>query len=105
MNRYSGVIGIRRPPVEVEPGIFEDVIEEVAITGSIYRRPARWAIGETAQDTLQMNQVISVVAPENIQNSLDGIVYATYQGRRWAVRSIEYNRPRLELSLGGTYNA
>jgi hypothetical protein len=105
MNRYSGAIGIRKPAVQTSPGIFEVVVEEILVTGNIYRKPIRWSAGEAAQDTLQMNQVVSVIAPESVQTKLDDIIYVTYQGIKWTVRSIEYSRPRLDLSLGGKYHA
>ena len=105
MNRYSGVIGVRGEPVETSPGIFDDGLFEVHVTGKVYRKHSRWSQGEASQDEIQINHVIKFIPTDSILSNLDGVAYATYQGTKWVVRSLEYNRPSLEISLGGVYNA
>lgn len=104
MSRYSGAIGIKNQSVETD-GIVDTTIEEIPVTGTIYKKAMSWSVGEASQNKLQSNQTISVIAPESVQNRLDGIVYATYLDIKWSIKSMEYIRPRLRLTIGGTYNA
>jgi hypothetical protein len=105
MNRYSGVLGIRQDAIETSPGVWEAPILEVSVKGEIFRKSLRWSVGNSAQDKLQANQVIRVVIPQTVVDNLDKLIYATFEGRKWAIRGIEYERPNLEASLGGVYNA
>ena len=104
MSRYSGALGIRTDNVETSPGIFEDSIEEIRITGDIYLKSARWRSGESAQDELSANQTVSFIAPESVKSRLDAVVYITWMGKKWSIQSLEYMLPRLQISLGGLYN-
>jgi len=47
---------------------------------------------------------LSIITPEDSIINFTEVVYIWWQGRKWSVRSIEYKRPRIELTLGGLYN-
>lgn len=103
MGRYSGVIGIKGSAVEVEPGVFKKTIIELPITGSIFRRRMFWSTDSVQQDQLRAGQTISFVAPSDLKNNASEVVYATFQGRKWTVTSVDYKPPRIEITLGGLY--
>ncbi len=104
MSRYNGKLGVRLPPVETEPGILTQDIVELDITGDIFLSKLRWQSGELLQDTVTANHTISCIVPEELESNFGGVVYATWQNQKWSVRTIEYNRPRIVMSLGGIYN-
>lgn len=103
MSRFRGPIGINRGPREIAPGIFEAIIEEVTVNGEMRNLSARWS-QQSANESLVAKHVLSVVTPEKSDIDFNAVVYIEWQGRQWSVTSIQYNRPRVELTLGGLYN-
>lgn len=104
MTKFRGFIGLNRGAVETsDPGIYEETIEEVEVTGEIRNIGARWqnaGLGET----VSARHVLSILTPEDSIIKFTEAVYIWWQNRKWAVVSIEYKRPRVELGLGGLYN-
>jgi hypothetical protein len=103
MSKFWGPIGINRGFQETGPGIIDNVIEEVYVKGEIRNVKASWS-QQTMNDTLQARHLLSVVTPEDSEIDFNEVVYIVWQGHKWAVTSIQYNRPRVELTLGGLYN-
>ena len=103
MSRFRGLIGIKRDHVETDPGVFVPNIEEIEVTGEIRGQGARWQNAEQ-RDTVSAKHVLSIVTPEDRIVEFTEVVYIWWQGRKWSVTSIEYKRPRIELSIGGLYN-
>lgn len=104
MDRYSGRLGIRIDSVEIEPGIFDNTIYEIPITGKILRQNMRWTAGELSQDSINAGHTISLVASDTLLEQLVNVVYATLYGRKWVVRSVERAYPRVNLVLGKVYD-
>jgi hypothetical protein len=103
MTKFRGSIGIDRGSVETSPGIFEPSIEEVEVTGEMRNMSARWQDHEQ-RDTVSARHVLSIVTPEDSIIDFAEVVYIIWQSQKWSVRSIQYKRPRIELTLGGKYN-
>jgi hypothetical protein len=103
MSKFWGPIGIKRDQVETAPGIFEESIEEVEVAGEMRNLKARWQ-GHEMRDTVSARHVLSIVTPEDSIIDFTEVAYVVWQGRKWSVVSIEYKRPRIELTLGGLYN-
>ena len=74
------------------------------MTGDVFVKAARWNGGELQQDTITSGQVVSaIVDPANIPIFWDA-VYLTWEGRKWTVTTVTYDRPRMEFTLGTVYN-
>ena len=104
MTRYSGEVGIRDNPIETSPGVWEEVITSIPISGRIDRKPMRWSAGERSQENVKINHIISFISPETLFAKFSNAVYATYQGSKWTVVTIDYFEKRIRLGLGGLYN-
>lgn len=104
MSKYSGFIGIKRPPEEVEPGMFKPVLEEKEIRGELFYKGSRWTTGEHSQSSLTVNHTVSVIASKSLLKDAGLAVYLTWQDRKWSIRSVEYSPPRVQFVLGGLYN-
>lgn len=102
--RFSGQIGIRREPIEVEPGRFIPVIDEITITGKVITQRARFSGASISQDTASVNQVVSFILPEALIDTFNSIVYVVWQRKKWSVSNVEYLRPRVNVTFGGLYN-
>ena len=103
MTKFRGPIGIDRGAEEISPGIFEPSIDEVEVTGEMRNLAARWQNHEQ-RDSVSARHVLSIVTPESSIINFTEVVYILWQSRKWSVVSIEYKRPRIELTLGGLYN-
>jgi len=103
MSRFWGSIGISRGPVETAPGVFKQNIEEVSVTGEMRQLHLRWPQAGM-REGLSAKHVLSVVTPEDSVIDFTEVVYIVWQSRKWSVTSIQYKRPRVELTLGGLYN-
>jgi hypothetical protein len=103
MARYWGVIGINRGPVQTSPGILTPKIEEVQVSGEMRQERLNWPQAGM-REGLSARHVLSVITPEDSDIDFTEAVYISWQGRKWSVTSIQYKRPRVELSLGGIYS-
>lgn len=103
MARFWGIVGLNRGTQEVAPGILKEVIEEVEVKGDIYLNRGSWP-NAGARTGISVNHVLSVVTPEDSDLELTEAVYVIWQKRKWAVQSIAFKRPRVDLTLGGLYN-
>lgn len=104
MSRFKGVVGLRGDPVETKPGIFVESISERVFRGELRNNNVRWRSGELAQDSVSANHVVSIIGPESLLSDFSGAVYVVWQSRKWTVKSMQYIRPRLNLTLGDLYN-
>ena len=100
--RYSGYIGIQDQPIETSPGMFKFQIREVRVNGDLYTKRTSWPNAQMSGASLGMT--FSMVTPESDDINFTDVLYFVYQNRKWAVTSIEYDRPRVKLNLGGLYN-
>jgi len=103
MSKFRGTIGIAREYEEVDVGVYSPTIEEVEITGEMRNQAARWPAHKQG-DSISAKHVLSIVTPESSVIDFTEVVYVIWQSQKWSVVSIQYKRPRIELTLGGIYN-
>jgi len=101
--RFHGVIGYGGT-VETAPGVWDDVITELNYRGDVVRNTRRYSEGESVNDDLSVSNSISVVADDYALNHFFEIRYVRWAGTLWKVLTVEVERPRLILRLGGVYN-
>lgn len=103
MARFHGLIGYGET-VETRPSIWELVINEKAYTGDVVKNISRNEKAENLNDDINVSNQISVVADPYAYENFHKIKYVDWMGTLWKVTSIEVDRPRLKLSIGGVYN-
>jgi len=103
MNKYYGKIGYGIS-VETAPGIWTQSITERFYYGDILRSSHRWETGTSANDDLNVNNQISILADAFAYEHAHTIRYASFMGTLWKVTNIEIQSPRLILTFGGEYN-
>ena len=103
MGKFHGSIGFASSANSV-PGVFTEVITEREYTGDILRTSQRWQQGQNLNDNLTLSTRISIVADQFAFLNLSTIKYATWAGVNWSVTTVEHQRPRLILTLGGVFN-
>lgn len=104
MARFFGAVGFAEENVEIRPGVFVDVIVEHSYKGDVVRNSRRFQDGFTIVDGIFLDNDILIVANTYANEHVDAMRYVVWRGKRWEISSVEIQRPRLRLRLGGVYN-
>jgi hypothetical protein len=103
MAKFYGAIGFGHA-VETAPGVYEDVITERTYYGDVIRNSRQLQeVGNVNPDIAVQNS-ISIVADAYATENFIAMRYISWTGVLWTVQSVEVQRPRLLLRLGGVYN-
>lgn len=104
MTRYSGVIGYAEQ-ADWNNGVWEnDRVVERHYYGDVQKLSRNLQNGSSVLPDITVSNTISVIADAYAYNNFANIKYVMWAGTRWSVSSIEVNRPRINLTLGGVYN-
>lgn len=102
--RWYGKIGYDVTE-ETRPGIWETRPVERYYYGDVIRNTGRWSMtSESTNGSMSVNNQISVVADPYAYEHFHHIRYVEFMGDICDVTSIEVQRPRLILTIGGVYN-
>lgn len=103
MAKYYGKIGFVET-VQTAPGVYMEKAIERPYKGDVIRNSRRWdSTSDSVNSNLNINNSIIIIADDfAIMHSLY-IRYVEWMGAYWEVKSMELNRPRLTLELGGVY--
>lgn len=104
MARFFGAVGFAENNVETSPGIFEDIIVEYNYKGDVIRNSRRFQDGPTIVDGVSLDNSILILANVYANEHIDAMRYVVWKGKRWEISSVEVQRPRLLLKIGGIYN-
>jgi hypothetical protein len=103
MAKFSNKIGYATS-IETSPGVWTDQITERTYTGDVLRDSKQWKENSQANDDLTISNRISIIADPFAYEHLLAMRYVIWSGVYWKVTSMELQRPRIILSLGGAYN-
>ena len=104
MARFSGKVGFAPGPVVTAPGVYEEQEVEKVYKGDVLRLSNRSSANNTVNPDISVSNRISIIADAYANENFLSIRYVEWMGVRWEVVSVEVQRPRLILSLGGRYN-
>ena len=103
MNRWYGNVGYVET-VEVEPGIWEEQETVRQYYGEFVRKSSKFQTSGNVNDDRDVSVELSIVADPYGDLHFYSIRYAEFGGVKWKVNTVEPQRPRLILTLGGEYN-
>ena len=103
MAKFYGKIGYAET-TETTPGVWEEVITERDYYGDVIKLTRRWQSTDQLNDNLEVNNIISILADPYANTFLNKMRYVTWMGASWKITSVEVQRPRLLLTIGGVYN-
>lgn len=104
MAKYYGMIGFSIQK-ETRPGVWQEVIHEHPVFGDIYKHENKTENGGSVNNSIVRTSQISFIADSFANEHSSNIAYATDEfGNKWAVKSVDFEFPRLILTLGGVYN-
>lgn len=104
MAKYFGKVGFIKTE-ETAPGIFSEKAIERPYKGDIQKNYRRWvASSENLNSNLTLDNIISIVADDFAYDNTYAMRYVEFSGSFWEITSIELQRPRINLTIGGVYN-
>jgi hypothetical protein len=103
MAKFHGNIGFVSS-VETAPGVWTDVPNERVYYGEVIRQTKEWSQASQVNDNLTLGNRITVIGDDFANLNFATMRYVIWGGQYWKISSIEIQRPRLILSLGGLYN-
>jgi len=89
--------------VEDEPGIWVDAIEERPYKGDIIRSGRRFDNSENINDNFTITNVFSIISDAFLYSHIPAMRYIEYLGSKFKIVSVEVERPRVEIRVGGVY--
>lgn len=106
MAKFSGKIGYAEIVDSIErPGIWTEEIIERNHYGDVVKDYKKYESNTNhLNDTLIISNKLSIIADSFIINNAHKIRYVIFNNTRWNVVSLELNRPRILISIGGVYN-
>jgi hypothetical protein len=103
MTRFFDNVGYG-VQAELVDGVWSDSITERAYYGEILSTTRYLEQSDKVNDDIRLTQRISIVADAFALENFSRIKYVSWMGVLWSVTSVEIERPRLLLTLGGVYN-
>lgn len=103
MAKYYGEIGYAITQ-ETRPGVTEEIIVAKPFCGEQLNTRSKWQTSSQVNDDIDISNQLSIVADPFAYQNFYNIRYIEFQGCKWKVTSVEIQRPRLILSIGGVYN-
>lgn len=103
MAKFYGKVGYAQT-TETSPGIWTEGITEKYYYGDVLRNTRRFATEDKINGAITTSDTISVVADAFAFENFLNIRYVEYMGQKCVVQTVEVERPRLKLYLGGKYN-
>lgn len=103
MSKFYGVIGYVEDE-ETAVDVITEVPVERAYKGDILKNNRRLEKGIGLNDDVTVSNQISILADPYAMNHMHTMRYVKWRGVAWKVASIDYEPPRLLLTLGGVYN-
>lgn len=103
MARFCGAVGYAETS-ETSPGVWTESITERVYRGDVTHNTRRLDTGDSVNDNVNVNNTVSIVADAYAYQNFFAIRYVNWMGANWKVNTVEVQRPRLILSLGGVYN-
>jgi hypothetical protein len=105
MAKFYGVVGyVETEESKTSPGVWSDVATEHKYKGDVIRDTRRWENGKSLNENLVISNQISIVADAFAYQNFSTMRYVKWMGVAWKITTVEVQRPRLILTLGGVHN-
>jgi len=102
LAKYTGLVGYVTQEEKV-PGVWSPVENPKPMKGDIIRQSSSQN-GDKVNDDISLNHRVSLVGDAYAFGNYYNLKWITLDGHKWEVDSVEIQRPRLIITLGGLYN-
>lgn len=103
MAKYAGLVGYVTQE-ETKPGVWTPVENPRRMRGDVIRLSSSSQNGNKINDDITLNHRVSLVGDAYAFGNYYNIRWIEIDGLKWEVSSVEVQRPRLIVSIGGLWN-
>lgn len=104
--RFAGKVGyVIVDETPDDSGIYKEAeIVERFYKGDVVRQSIRNQAGQNINDDINISNQFSILADPFAWANFSRITYVEWMGAKWKVTTVEPQRPRILLTVGGVYN-
>lgn len=103
MARFSGKVGYITQE-ETTPGVWTPKEKSRTMKGDIIRQVSNYTSGESVNDDISLNHRVSLVGDAYAFGNYFNMKWIQIDSQKWKISSIEVQRPRLIVTVGGLWN-
>lgn len=103
MAKFSGLVGYG-VQVETYPGVWETENKITSMRGDVIRQNANIVNSGGVNDDITLNHRVSLIGDPYAFDNYFNLKWIEIHGRKWSVSSVEVQRPRIIVTLGGLWN-
>jgi hypothetical protein len=103
MAKFSGLVGYVTQS-ETSPGVWSSAENSIMMKGDIIRQSSNSQNDNKVNSDIALSHRVSLVGDAYSLRNYYDIRWVDIKGKKWEVSSIEIQRPRLIVTLGGVWN-
>lgn len=103
MSKFSGLVGYVTHS-ETTPGVWTPISDPKKMRGDIIRQASNSQNGDKVNSDITLNHRVSLIGDAYAFGNYYNIKWIDIDGLKWSVSSVEVQRPRLIVTLGGVWN-
>lgn len=103
MAKFSGLVGYVTQS-ETSPGVWSSVENSITMRGDIIRQSSNSQNDDKVNSDISLNHRVSLVGDAYSFGNYYNIRWIEIDGLKWEISSVEIQRPRIIVALGGIWN-
>ena len=103
MAKFSGLVGYITQGESI-PGVWSPIENPVFMKGDMIRQSASYRDSGKVNSDVALNHRVSLLGDAYAFDNYYAIKWIEINGRKWEVTSVEIQRPRLIVTVGGLWN-
>lgn len=103
MSKFSGLVGYVTQS-EISPGVWSSVENSKVMKGDIIRQSSSSQNGDKVNNDVSLSHRVSLLGDAYSFGNYYNIRWIDINSQKWQVTSVEIQRPRIIVTLGGIWN-
>lgn len=103
MTKFAGLVGYVTQEEKV-PGIWSMVEDPKMMKGDVIRQSSSIQNDNKVNSDIALNHRVSLFGDPYAFNNYYKLKWIDLDGRKWEIASVEIQRPRIIVTLGGLWN-